>query len=320
MWKTMVRRFLIAIPQLFILSLVIFILANFMPGDALTGEIDPNVPPERLEELRILHGFYDPWYVKYGRWISNALRGNFGRSTAFQIPVTAVIGERIGNTFRLSLVTALLTYGIAIPLGIISGRYNGKAADKGIAFYTFFVFAMPPIVMYLIMLFVFGFRLRWFPIRGSVDVMIPPGTLQFYLSRLHHLVLPATSIALISTVNIIKYLRGEIINYKVSDFATTARSKGVPENVVFNKHILRNATLPMASGIGYTITGLLIGSLFAEMIFSYNGMGQLLPMSIGRRDFAVVNALVMFYAILTVLGGFLSDIAVTVVDPRIRIK
>lgn len=320
MWKTIVRRLLILIPQIFILSLLVFLLANFMPGDALTGKIDPNVTAARLEELRQQWGYYDPWYIKYFRWILGLLRGDLGESTAYKIPVTQLIGMRAINTFWLSLLTTFLMYVIGIFLGVLSGRYNEKLIDKMIVFYTFIALAMPSIVFGLINIFVFSFKLKWFPMGGSVNVKYSVGTLSYYVSRLYHMLLPALTGALLYTVGTIQYLRSEIIDYKNSEFVVTARSKGVPEKTVYSRHIFRNALLPVASFMGYEIAFLLSGSIFIENVFSYPGMGNLFLESILRRDYAVVNSLIILFAVLTVLGTFLSDLIMSIVDPRIRIK
>ncbi len=320
MWKTIVRRILILIPQVIILSLLVFLLANFMPGDALTGKIDPNVSPARLEQLRQQWGYYDPWYVKYFRWLWDALHGNLGESTAYKIPVTQLIGQRAYNTFWLALLTIVITYIIGITLGVLSGRYNGKLVDKATTIYTFVSLAMPTVVLGLINIFIFSFKLKWFPIGGSVDVRYTAGTLAYYWDRFYHMVLPAITGGLLYTVGIIQFLRSEIIDYKNSDFVVTARSKGVPERRIYSRHIFRNALLPVASSMGYDIAFLLGGSIFIESVFSYPGMGRLFLESITRRDYAVVNALIILFAVLTVLGTLLSDIIMSVVDPRIRIK
>lgn len=320
MWKTIVRRILILIPQVFLLSLLVFLLANFMPGDALTGKIDPNVSPTRLEELRQEWGYYDPWYIKYGNWVTNALQGDLGESTAYKIPAMQLIGQRASNTFWLALFTTLLRYIIGIPLGIIAGRYQEKLVDKVIVFYTFLALAMPTIVFGLINIFVFAFKLKWFPMGGSVDVKFISGTVPYYMDKIYHMTLPALTGALLYTVGTIQFLRSEIIDYKNSDFVVTARSKGVPEKIIYSRHIFRNALLPIASSMGYDISFLLGGSIFIENVFSYPGMGKLFLESIQRRDYAVVNALIILFAVLTVLGTLLSDIIMSIVDPRIRIK
>lgn len=291
-----------------------------MPGDALTGKIDQNVKPERLEELRQQYGFYDPWYVKYGKWVGNALQGDLGESTSHKIPVTQLIGQRAGNTFRLALATTIVSYIIGISLGLLSGRFHGKPIDKAVTLYTFLALAMPSIIFGLVNIFFFSFRLKMFPMGGTVDVKYVAGTLSYHLSRLHHMALPVLTGGLLYTVGTIQFLRSEIIDYKNSDFVVTARSKGVPERKVYSRHIFRNSLLPVASSMGYDIAFMITGSIFIEEVFSYPGMGRLFLESITRRDFAVVNALIILYAILTVLGTLLSDIIMSIVDPRIRIK
>jgi len=310
------------IPQLFAISVLMFAIAYNIPGDALTGLTEnPAITYERIQEMRYELGLLDPWPMQYGRWISGiVLRGDFGFSITHSRPAIEVIGERASNTFQLALLTTVLTYAIALPLGIIAGRYNDKFIDRVIGVYTYLAMAMPTIVFALINLLIFGFRLQWFPIRGSVYINAVPGTFDFFLSRMHHMILPAITAALLATIGIIQYLRGEIIRYKSSDFVTTARSKGVPERKLYTRHIFRNALIPMASNIGFIIVGLLAGAIFIETIFSFPGMGRLFLDSITLRDFTTANALIMLFAALTAIGALLSDIILTIVDPRIRIK
>ena len=180
-------------------------------------------------------------------------------------------------------------------------------------------FAVPPFVFYILGIWLFGFTLGWFPISGSVSPSASGfwGTLG---SQIYHIILPACLVALITTTSIVQYLRTGIVDNKVEDYVRTAHSKGVPENVVFRKHILRNSLLPIASSFGTTITGLLSGSMIVESVFSYPGMGKLFLDSIGQRDYTTLTALILIFGILTLLGNLLSDIIMSIVDPRIRIK
>jgi len=308
------------IPQIIVLSVLLFILAKFMPGDALTGQIDPSVSAQRLEELRVKFGFYDPWPQQYIKWVKNALKGDFGISFKYKIPVTQLVAQRTANTFWLSLTTTVMLYLLAVPLGIVSGRRHGGALDKTVTVYTYIALAVPTLVFGLLNIYLFAYKARWFPSGGSVDVTIAKGTLLYYWDKFYHLLLPSITVAVISTTYIIQFLRSEIINYSNAEFVLTARSKGVPENKVYSRHILRNSLMPIASGFGYTITGLLTGTIFIERIFNYPGMGNLFLDAIVTRDYSVVNALVLLNAILLILGGLISDIIITIVDPRIRIK
>lgn len=314
-----VRRLLMMIPQLVMLSIFVFLMAKAMPGDALTGrQIDPKANPEVIEQQREQLGLNDPWQEQYLRWLNHIAHGDWGVSYTFKVNVTDVIADRLWNTVQLALLTLVLTYMLAIPLGVISGRYSDSWIDKAITGYTYVGFATPVFIFAMMMLFVFGFALEWFPTAGSVSPRVAEDTLSYLISKLHHMMLPAWSTALISTTAIIQYLRSEVIDYKQQDFVRTARSKGVSETKIYSQHILRNSFLPIAAFLGYEITGLIGGSVIIETIFSYPGIGQLFLSSIHARDFSMVTALVMMTGFATLLGTLLSDIILSAVDPRIR--
>ena len=319
MWKTVLRRLLIMIPQLIILSIIVFALAKLMPGDPFTGLINPNTDPKELIRLKQEAGLYDPMWVQYFRWIGNLFHGDLGMSYIQKVPVTSLIASRAVNTFWLSLLTVILTYAIAVPMGITQGRYQDKWQDQAIQIFNYITFAVPGFVVYILGLWLFGYTLNWFPISGSVSANAS-GFFGILLRRLDHRILPAILAAIISTTVTVQYLRTGIVDNKVEDYVRTARSKGVPEKVVFNKHILRNSLLPIAAFFGNTITGLLSGSVIIETVFSYPGMGKLFIDSISQRDYTTLTALILIYGILTLIGNLLSDIIMSIVDPRIRIQ
>lgn len=320
MWKTILRRVILMIPQIIILSLLIFILAKMMPGDPFTGLINPNTDPARIEELKRASGFYDPWYKQYLDWVTNALHGDFGKSYTYKYDVATVIGQRIGNTVRLAIVSVILTYALAIPLGLYAGRYENSWLDKFVVGYNFISFAIPVFVLALLMIYFFGYTLHWFPTSGSVATGVTPGTIGYFISQLYHVLLPSIVQALLGTAVTIQYLRSEVIDAKKMDYIRTARSKGVPTSTVFNRHIFRNASLPIASTLGYEITGLISGSVMIEIIFNYPGIGNLFITSIGQRDYSVITALTLIFGVATLVGTLLSDIIMSIVDPRIRIQ
>ena len=320
MWKTILRRVLLMLPQIFILSVLAFLIAKMMPGDPFTGLITPETDPNTIEALRVKSGFYDPLPVQYWNWISKAFRGDFGLSYTYKYEVTKLIGQRIGNTVWLSLLTMILTYLIALPLGMIAGRYQNSWADKAIVVYTFITYSIPVFVFALVLLWLFGYTLGWFPTRGSVDSDVVAGTLGYYVNKFHHMILPAFTMAILSTTGTIQYLRTGVIDAKSQDYVRTARAKGVPENVVFNRHIFRNSILPIAAFLGYEFTGLIGGSVFIENIFSYPGMGNLFVTSITGRDYSVILALLLLFGTATLLGTLLSDIIMSIVDPRVRVQ
>ncbi|MFP7289027.1 ABC transporter permease [Shouchella clausii] len=320
MWKFILRRTVVAIPQIFMLSILVFFIASFMPGDPFSGQIDPNVSPERLEELREMYGLNDPWYQQYGRWLANVAQGDFGDSFRFKMPVVDLIGDRFWNTAGLGILTLVFSYILAIPMGIVSGRYNDSWLDRGIAGYTYVGFAMPSFIFGLIALFIFGYQFRIFPTGGSVTPGLEPGTFQYILSKIYHMLLPALSLALLTIANTVQYLRSEVIDTKHKEFVLTAKAKGASENRLYNRHILRNSFLPVAAFLGYEITGVLAGAVFIERVFSFPGLGDLLISSILQRDYSVVTALLLLTGVLAIIGTMLSDIILSIVDPRIRIR
>ena len=318
MWKTILRRLLMMIPQIIILSVIAFAVAKMMPGDPFTGLIDPSIDPAVIEKMRIEAGYYDPIHIQYFRWIGNVLQGDFGQSIIFKQPVLSIIMQRMSNTIWLSLLTMILTYLIALPLGMIAGRYQNSIADKIIVFYNFLTFSTPTFIFAILLLWLFGFSLGWFPTRGSVGSGVEG--IAFIFSRLHHMVIPAVTMAILSTTSTVQYLRTGVIDAKGQDYVRTARAKGVPEKVVYNRHIFRNSILPIASFLGYELTGLIGGAIFVESIFTYPGMGQLFITSLSSRDYSVILALLLLFGFGTLLGTLLSDIIMSIVDPRIRIK
>ncbi|MCO7126674.1 ABC transporter permease [Sporolactobacillus shoreicorticis] len=320
MLKFLLRRILIMIPQLFILSVLIFTLAKAMPGDALSGQLEnAHADPKVIAEQRQKLGLDDPIQVQYIRWINHAIHGDLGMSYTHKIPVTDLIGERLWNTLLLAAATLIVSYAIAIPFGVASGRWTNSWLDKWVTCYTYFTYATPLFIFAILMMFLFSFELNLFPSGGSVDPQAVPGTLNYFISKFTHLVLPTLSGALLATSTTIQFLRNEVIDTKIQDFVATARSKGVPESKVYSRHILRNSFLPIAAFLGYDITGLIGGSVFVESIYSYPGLGQLFLDSIQQRDFTVVSALVMISGFAALLGTLLSDIILSAVDPRIRI-
>lgn len=319
MWKTVVRRFLIMIPQIIILSMIVFALAHFMPGDAFTGMLDPNVEAAQVEALREAAGLNDPLIEQYFRWVGNVLQGDFGRSFAQKVPVTSLIGSRAANSIRLGLVSTFFTYLIALPFGVLAGRYNNSWFDRIVMIYNYVSFAIPTFVLALIMIFIFGYRLAWFPTRGTSDVSMTAGTLEYYWDMFYRLLLPGFVGGVLGTASTTQTLRNEVIDAKTQDYVRTARSKGVPEGKIYSRHIFRNAFLPIASSIGFIFSRLLNGSVFVERIFSFNGMGDLFITSIGARDSSVIITLVLLYGAIAIFGSLVSDIALSLADPRIRI-
>jgi peptide/nickel transport system permease protein len=319
MWKTIIRRLLIMIPQLFIVSILVFLLAKMMPGDPFSGMIGPNTDPATVAALREKAGLNDPWWQQYLHWMGNALRGDFGQSYQLHQPVSRIIGARLGNTVWLSIISVVLTYLLAIGMALIAARRENSKTDRFLLFYNSAILSMPAYLFYLFGIFVFGYVLGWFPTSGTVSPDTT-GAVAIFFDRIYHMILPASIVALIGTTGIFSYLRSGILDESRQDYVKLARAKGVPEKRIFSKHILRNAFLPIASTMGYSIVGVFGGMVFAETIFSFPGIGSLFTQSLISRDYTIVTTLVLFNGALAVIGGLLSDIIMSLVDPRIRIQ
>ncbi|UQS84463.1 ABC transporter permease [Apilactobacillus apisilvae] len=319
MWKTILRRLLIMIPEIIILSILVFILSKQLPGDPFTGSINPKASMGQIHHLMKINGLYDPWYQQYWNWVVHLFHGDLGNSYEYQEPVTAIIGSRAVNTFWLALLTMIMTYAIGLPMGLYAGRHEGKLQDALVRIYSYATMSIPFFVVLVIGGWIFGYDLNLFPTSGSVSPNAT-GFLPVLLSKFYHMILPATLGALFATSSITQYLRSGVIDAKNSNYVKTAQAKGVSMKNIYKHHIMRNAMLPIAAFAGYSITGLLGGSLFTEQIFSYPGMGLLFLNAVNFRDYTVMTALVLLYGFLSLLGTLLSDVALSVIDPRIRVE
>ncbi|GIN70906.1 ABC transporter permease [Bacillus sp. J14TS2] len=314
------RRILGMIPLLLLISFVVFALALMMPGDPFAGEIDPsNTNPQYIEEMREKLGYNDPIYVQYGRWISNFVQGDFGKSTVYKKPVADLIAQRIPNTLFLTVTSLVITYIFAFAMGLFAGRKPYTLGDNAISTYNYLGLAVPSFVAGIVSIYFFSFKLGWFPSSGSVSIGLDKGTLSYYLSRLQHVLLPAAVLGLMGTASYTQFLRNDIIENSRKDYVRTARAKGTKESKIYNQHILRNSIIPLVTFLGFDIATLIGGAVITETIFTYPGIGQLFLESVERRDYAVVMSITMLLSFLTLLGNLIADLLYGIVDPRIRL-
>lgn len=321
MIKYSLRRILIMIPMLFFISIIVFTLAKFMPGDAFSGEIDPtNTNPQYIAEMREKLGYNDPIHQQYVRWVKNFMTGDFGRSTRYKIPASDLIKERLPNSIFLGVTSLFVTYICALMMGMYAGRRPYTLGDHLIGGINYLGLAIPSFVAAVFAIYLFSFKLGWFPSNGSVDIRVATGTFEYWKSRLHHVFLPAVILGLLSTALYTQFLRNDIIENSRKDYVRTARAKGTPESKIYNTHILRNSIIPIVTFIGFDLGAIIGGSIIIETIFTYPGIGQLFLNSISSRDYPVVMALTMIFSLLTLLGNLIADILYRVVDPRIRLE
>ncbi len=320
MLKYILRRLLGMIPMLLLISIVVFSLAMFMPGDPLSGEIDPtNTDPEYIEEMRERLGYNNPVHVQYWDWITNFLQGEFGKSTQYKVQVSELIQSRMLNTLFLGITSIIITYIFAFIMGMTAGRRPYTKLDHLIGAFNYFGLAVPNYIAGVVIIYFFSFKLGWIPFSGSHEIGLEPGTLEYWISRFHHVLAPALVLGALSTASYTQFLRNDIIESSRKDFVRTARAKGTSESKIYNSHILRNSVIPLITFLGFDIVTIVNGALITEAIFTYPGIGTLFLGSVQNRDYAVLMTLTMFFSLLVLLGNLVADILYGIVDPRIRL-
>lgn len=319
MHKFIIRRLLIMIPMLFIITLIIFTLVKMAPGDAMSGEIlDPDITQEVIDKQRALYGLDQPPHKQYLTWLGNVAKGNFGISQARKVPVNRIIKERIWNTIFLSAVSSIITIVIALPIGIISARKPYSLVDYIGTTGAFVGLATPNFYAGLIAIYIFAIQLGWMPAQGTMSVGYHFEGYDSLIDKFKHVLLPALTLGLGSTAAYMRYMRTEMLEVMGRDFVRTAHAKGLSERSVLYKHTLRNALIPIITLLGFEFGALLGGAVITEAVFTWPGLGQLFLQAITNRDYPVIMAINIITAVALLLGNLLADIFYAVVDPRIR--
>ena len=314
------RRLLQLVPLLLTLTALTFLLLKLAPGDYLTTLAEnPQVSSETLDAMRRRFGLDQPWMVQFLLYLRNVvLRLDFGESFSRHQPVITVLRSGLLNTLLLALAGALVTWGLAIPCGAWAAARHNRAVDRGLSLLAFLGLSMPEVLSGLLLLMLAA-RTGWFPVGGlrSLDweLLSPAGKA---LDLLHHLALPALVVGLVPLASRMRQMRASLLDVLALDYITTARAKGLDERTVIMKHALRNALNPLITLFGYTLGSLLSGSLVAEIIFSWPGLGRVTYDAILSRDQYLVVGSVLMAAVLLVLGNLAADLMLAAADPRVR--
>ncbi|WP_128894765.1 oligopeptide ABC transporter permease [Longirhabdus pacifica] len=321
MLKYIIRRLLIMIPMLLLVSIVVFTLAQLMPGDPFGGEIDPTkLKPEQIEEKREQLGYNDPILVQYGRWLSNFVQGDFGKSISYKTDVSVLIKQRLDNTIFLTILALIITYAISFIMGLYSGKKPYTIGDYAINGFNYLALAIPSYVLAIAFIYIFAFNLQWFPSSGSVGMGVEEGTWEYWMSRLNHTLLPAIVLGAFSAASYTQFLRNDIIDNSRKDYVRTARAKGTSESNIYNKHILRNSLIPIVTLFGFDLAFMINGAVITETIFTYPGIGKLFLDSVGKQDYPLIMTLTMMFAVIVIIGNMLADILYSLVDPRVKVE
>ena len=343
MFKFIFRRLLSLIPLMLGISLMVFLLMYLAPGDFLSeARNSKDISPEIVKQEEIRLGLDKPWYIQYGRWLNGVSpiktslllpekdsakksiiyfgKPDFGYSWSYKIPVLSLIGQRLLPTFWLALTSTLLIYAVSIPLGVLSAVKRDSIFDRLASFLAYASLSIPYFFLALLAV-LFAATTGLFPTGGQVsimhDFMSPP--LQF-CDYIKHLILPTLVLSVGGIASMMRVMSGNFLDYSKAEFVTTARAKGLSENVVMFKHVLRNAINPIVTSFGFAFAGLLSGALLVENVMNYPGLGQLIYGAIIKQDQYVVMAGVIMGCAMLVVGQLFADILLALTDPRIRLE
>ncbi|HEU4740935.1 MAG TPA: ABC transporter permease [Meiothermus sp.] len=320
MWNFVFRRFLVAIPTLLLISVLIFGVIQLQPGGFLENMLDdPRVSRETVETIRKQYGLDQPVWVQYLSWLGGFVRGDFGYSFLNNRPVAGLIWERLGWTVFLALLTILVTWVVAIPLGIYTAlRRHGLGATVA-NLIGYFGLATPDFLVALLLIFAVlssgGTNVGGLFSPQYIDA---PWSWEKFKDMLAHLWIPLIVIGLDGTASIMRQMRANMLDVLTQDYIRTARSKGLAERVVLWKHAVRNAINPLISIAGLTLPNLISSTIIASIVLNLPTIGPFLYQSLLDKDQYVVMALLMLSAVLLMIGNLLADLALAWADPRIR--
>jgi len=319
MWSFVLKRLLISIPMLLGIALLTFILMRYTPGNYLdTMRMDPHFSKEIFEKYEKIYQFDKSLFEQYFHWVRNLVVGEFGYSFHYNVPVARVIGSRLLNTFILSLASFLLTWSIAIPLGIWAALHRNKWIDRIIQYLSYICLSLPSFFLAMILLF-WASQTGFLPLGGmyspNYDEMNIFGKI---FDVLKHLAIPAVALSIGSIAGLQRIMRGNMLEALGQKYILTARAKGLPENKVIYSHALRNAINPLITLLGYEFSALLSGAALIEIICSWPGLGSLMLTAVRSKDIYLVMAGMLMSGILFLIGNLLADIVLAKVDPRIR--
>ena len=318
----LLKRIALLLPLLLGITLITFTVIHLAPGEPVEMQtsMSPKITAETRQRLREYYGLEKPLYVQYGLWLGRLATLDFGRSfSPDNRPVLDKIKERIPVTLSLNLMAMTVEFGLALPIGILAAVRRNTLLDKGLTLFVFLGFAIPTFWLALLLMYLFGVKLEWLPVSGLHSLGSERlSFLPWLLDMAWHLILPVGVASFGSLAGLSRYTRSTMLEVIGQDYITTARAKGLPERIVILKHAFRNALLPIITLLGFSLPGLIGGSVIFETIFAIPGMGQLFFMGVMARDYPLVMGILVIGAGLTLVGNLLADLCYALADPRIR--
>jgi peptide/nickel transport system permease protein len=315
--RYLVRRLLLAIPTLLLISFVLFAILSLAPGDPLSQfAANPAVPPEVRENIRRSLGLDQPWPIRYVKWLVAVAHGDWGFSFGSRMPVWDLIKLRIPSTLSVVGIAYIVALVIAIPIGILSAVRQYSIFDHVATTFAFMGFSVPTFFTGLLLIIVLSIKLQWLPF--IYDSTLQVRDLASLGAQVKQSIMPIAVLGLFQTAILVRYTRASMLENLPQDYVRTARAKGLAELSVINRHVVRNSLIPVVTLIALSAPTVFSGALITEQIFRVPGIGSLLITSIQNNDIPVIMAITFTFSILVVLFNLAADITYGVLDPRIR--
>jgi peptide/nickel transport system permease protein len=309
--KYALRRLLVLIPVLFLVTILISSLIYFSPGDPVRVMLGLRAQEEAVATIRAELGLDKPYHIRYLNWLSNAVRGNLGRSLQRNEKVADLIRERLPATLEMTLFAVLIALVVAVPIGVISAVRANTFIDDLLSFFSFFWVSMPGFWIAIVAVLLFSMHWGIFPISGRGG--------PFWTAKgLHYLALPGLILGIRQVAIISRLIRVSMLEILNEDYIRTARSKGLTEWKVVYKHALRNAMIPTVTIFGVQLPELMSLGVIIETVFAWPGTGRMLVDAVLKRDYTLVQGIVLVYALLVVLMSLVVDLLYGYIDPRIK--
>jgi peptide/nickel transport system permease protein len=318
MARFLIRRILTMIPLIIGITFISFAAMSLVPGNFVTNlALDPRIPPQVIKQMEAEFGLDRPLMIRYLRWLWEVAHLNLGVSLAYRVNVTELIASRAANTVILALASMILSWAMAIPLGIIVAVRQNSVIDRAVSFLAFLGMSVPAFFLAFLAMD-FALWSGHFPVGGSFSpdyAMLD--TASKIADRFNHLILPALVLGIAGMASLMRLMRSQILEISNADFVRTARAKGLSERTVMYKHVLRNALNPFVTMAGYGLADLLGGAALVEAVMNLQGLGLLLLNAVRSLDVPLVMGSVLMGTVLLLVGNLLADIALVAVDPRV---
>lgn len=314
MAKYIIKRTLAAIPMVLIITVICFTLMNLAPYDAIDAMTSPKMPPETVALIKAKYGYDQPVYIQYLRWVDGMLNGNFGYSIVTHQSISTDLAVRLPNTIKLIIPAYLLSYALAIVLGLLAGSHKNRWVDKLIDGLSAVGIALPTFWVAMLLIYFLGYRLKLLPIVGMHTIGKEGSVGDFF----KHFIMPFSALFLSFLPDAVRYVRSSTITQYSEDYVLVQQAFGASKAEIMFKHVCKNVLLPIITKLGMALPMLVTGAIITETIFGWPGVGPYFVKAIQGMDYPIVMVILVLSSVLVILGNLLSDILYCLTDPRIK--